>query len=241
MLSKNQFKLINGLKKKKFRIQNNLFIAEGIKIVEELISSKFKLKTLFCTEDYTNKLQVENIQIISDKELKNISEFTSPNQVLAIFEIPEKDTIKNTGFTLVLDEINDPGNLGTIIRLCDWFAVDQIICSTNTVDCFNPKVVQSSMGSLSRVSIIYSDLKPFLEKETRPIYGALLNGENLYKTSLPKNAVLIMGNEANGINKEVQNTITKPITIPQFGNVQNTESLNVATATAILLSEFKRT
>lgn len=240
MLSKNQFKLISSLKKKKSRTQNNLFIAEGIKVVEELISSTFKLNTLFCTEDYTNKFQVENIQIISDKELKSISEFTSPNQVLAIFEIPKKDAIKKTGFTLVLDEINDPGNLGTIIRLCDWFAVDQIVCSTNTVDCFNPKVVQASMGSLSRVSIVYSDLKPFLGKETRPIYGALLNGENVYKTSLPSHAVLILGNEANGINKEVQNRITKPITIPQFGNAQNTESLNVATATAILLSEFRR-
>ncbi len=240
MLSKNQFKLISSLKKKKSRIQNSLFLAEGIKVVEELISSKFKLKNLFCTEDYTNRFQVENIQIISDKELKSISEFPSPNQVLAIFEIPEKDTIKNIGLTLVLDEINDPGNLGTIIRLCDWFAVDQIVCSTNTVDCFNQKVVQASMGSLSRVSIVYSDLEQFLEKETRPIYGALLNGENVYKTSLPKNAVLIMGNEANGINKEVQNAITKPITIPQFGDVLNTESLNVATATAILLSEFRR-
>ncbi|MCK4561812.1 MAG: RNA methyltransferase [Flavobacteriaceae bacterium] len=240
MLSKNQFKLIHSLKKKKFRIQNNLFLAEGIKVVEELISSKFKLKTLFCTENYSNTFNVENIQIISDKELKSISEFTSPNQVLAVFEIPEKDIIKNTGLTLVLDEINDPGNLGTIIRLCDWFAVDQIVCSTNTVDCFNPKVVQASMGSLSRVSIVYSDLKPFLEKETRPIYGALLNGENVYKTSLPSHAVLIMGNEANGISNKVQKAITKPVTIPQFGDVLNTESLNVATATAILLSEFRR-
>jgi len=240
MLSKNQFKLISSLKKKKARIQNNLFIAEGIKVVEELISSKLELNKLFCTEGYRNIFNVENIQIISDKELKSISEFTSPNQVLAIFEIPEKEIIKNTGLTLVLDEINDPGNLGTIIRLCDWFAVDQIVCSTNTVDCFNPKVVQASMGSLSRVSIVYSDLKPFLEKEIRPIYGALLNGENVYKTSLPNNAILVMGNEANGISKEVQNTIIKPITIPQFGEIQNTESLNVATATAILLSEFKR-
>ena len=141
---------------------------------------------------------------------------------------------------MVLDEINDPGNLGTIIRLCDWFGVDQLVCSLNTADCFNPKVVQASMGSLSRVSIVYSNLIPFLEKEKRDIFGAILKGENVYKSVLPNNAILIMGNEANGISDKIQNLITKSITIPQFGTVQKTESLNVATATAILLSEFRR-
>jgi len=240
MLSKNQFKLISSLKKKKYRNLNNLFFAEGIKVVEELISSNIKLYKLFCTKGYANKLNVENTQIISDKELKSISEFSNPNQVFALFEIPVKETIRNTGLTLVLDAINDPGNLGTIIRLCDWFAIDQIVCSTNTVDCYNPKVVQASMGSLSRVSVVYCDIIEFLEKETRPIYGALLEGENIYKITLPSHAVLIMGNEANGINNVVQNLISKPITIPQFGDIQITESLNVASATAILLSEFKR-
>ena len=240
MLSKNQIKLINSLKKKKFRIEHKLFIAEGIKVVEELLLSKFKLNNLFCTEDYNNKFDVENIQIISDKELKSISEFSNPNQILGVFEIPEKEEVKTTGISLVLDEINDPGNLGTIIRLCDWFAVDQIVCSNNTVDRYNPKVVQASMGSLSRVSIVYCDIIEFLKKETRPIYGALLKGENIYKTALPNNAVLIMGNEANGIRSETESLINNSITIPPFGKVQHTESLNVATATAILLSEFKR-
>ena len=142
--------------------------------------------------------------------------------------------------TLVLDEINDPGNLGTIIRLCDWFGVDQLVCSLNTVDCYNPKVVQASMGSLSRLSIIYTDLVDFLEKENRSVYGALLEGENIYKTTLSNDAVLVMGNESNGISNEIQKLISKPITIPQFGKVQKTESLNVATATAVLLSEFRR-
>ena len=240
MLSKNQVKLINSLKKKKYRQQNELFIAEGVKVVEELIQSDFKLHSLYATEDYFNKFYKVDLQIISDKELKSISEFSNPNQLFAIFEIPEKEKIEANGFTLVLDEINDPGNLGTIIRMCDWFGVDQLVCSLNTVDCFNPKVVQASMGSLSRVSIVYLDLLQFLEKEKRPVYGALLEGENVYKTSLPNDAVLIMGNEANGISNKIQNSITKPITIPQFGEVQKTESLNVATATAILLSEFKR-
>ncbi len=240
MLSKNQVKLINSLKKKKYRQQNELFIAEGVKVVEELIQSDFKLHSLYATEDYFNKFHKVNLQIISEKELKSISEFSNPNQLFAIFKIPEKEEIKTNGFTLILDEINDPGNLGTIIRMCDWFGVDQLVCSLNTVDCFNPKVVQASMGSLSRVSIVYLDLLQFLGKEKRTVYGALLEGENVYKTSLPNDAVLIMGNEANGISNKIQNSITKPITIPQFGEVQKTESLNVATATAILLSEFKR-
>ncbi|MCK5638365.1 MAG: RNA methyltransferase [Flavobacteriaceae bacterium] len=240
MLSKNQIKLINSLKKKKFRLQHKLFIAEGIKVVEELLFSSFKLHKLFCTEDYNNKLNIENLQTISENELRKISEFGSPNQVLGVFEIPEKEKVKTTGISLILDEINDPGNLGTIIRLCDWFAVDQLVCSINTVDCYNLKVVQASTGSLSRVSIVYTDLKQFLKKEVRPIYGALLEGENVYKTTLSNHAVLVIGNEANGISYETQNFINKPITIPQFGKAQNTESLNVATATAILLSEFRR-
>ncbi len=240
MLSKNQVKLINSLKKKKFRLQNRLFIAEGVKVVEELIQSDFQLNGLYATEAYFNKFNIENLHIISDKELKSISEFSNPNQVFAIFKIPEREEIKDTGFTLVLDEINDPGNLGTIIRLCDWFGVDQLVCSLNTVDSYNPKVVQASMGSLSRVSIVYSDLILFLKNEVRPIYGALLKGENVYKSTLPNNAVLVMGNEANGISNDIEKLINKPITILQFGKNQRTESLNVATATAILLSEFRR-
>lgn len=240
MLSKNQFKLITSLKKKKFRIQNNLFFAEGIKVVEELAASKFKIHKVFCTSNYSNRLGIEDIQIISEKELKSCSEFSSPNQIIAIFEIPDEDAIKEKGLTLVLDDINDPGNLGTIIRLCDWFGVDQIVCSKNTVDCYNPKVVQASMGSLSRISIVYTHLLSFLEHEKRPIYGALLEGENVYQMSLKKEAVLVVGNEANGISQAIQNFITNKITIPQFGKNQQTESLNVATAAAILLSEFKR-
>ena len=240
MLSKNQIKLINSLKKKKFRLQNRLFLAEGVKVVEELLNSPFILHSLYGLNTYSNRFFLEDLQIISEKELKSISEFTNPNQLFAIFEIPEKEITKRSGFTLVLDEINDPGNLGTIIRLCDWFGVDQLVCSLNTVDCYNPKVVQASMGSLSRLSIIYTDLVDFLETENRSVYGALLKGENIYKTTLSSDAVLVMGNESNGINDEIQNLISKPITIPQFGDLQKTESLNVATATAVLLSEFRR-
>lgn len=240
MLSKNQIKFINSLKKKKFRLQNKLFLAEGIKIVEELLKSRFKAHKIYFTSEYSNQSLQENGGIISETELKSISSLTNPNQILGIFEIPEEETIKKSGFTLVLDEINDPGNLGTIIRLADWFAVDQIICSLNTVDCFNSKVVQASMGSLARVSIVYTDINAYLQQESRPIYGGLLQGENLYKSSLESEAVLIVGNEANGISEAIQSMISHKITIPQFGKNQQTESLNVATATAILLSEFKR-
>jgi TrmH family RNA methyltransferase len=240
MLSKNQLKLILSLKKKKFRQQHKLFLAEGIKVVEELLTSKFEIQQLFCTSSYINRFNVEKPQLISEKELHNISTFNSPNQLLGIFKIPKNEIIKTKGFTLVLDEINDPGNLGTIIRLCDWFAVDQLICSTDTVDRYNQKVVQASMGSLARLSIVYTDIKKFIESENRFVYGALLQGENIYKNKLTKNAILVMGNEANGISPNIQNLIKQPITIPQFGAEQNTESLNVASATAILLSEFNR-
>lgn len=240
MLSKNQLKLISSLRKKKYRQQHNLFIAEGIKVVEELLISKFKLHILFCTDDYSNDLLIDPIQNISEKEINLISEFKNPNKVLALFEIPENDKISTSGICLVLDEINDPGNLGTIIRLCDWFGIDQLICSLNTVDCYNSKVVQASMGSLSRVSIAYKDINKYLKNDKRPIYGAVLKGNNIYKANLEKEAVLILGNEANGISNSVQKLISKHITIPQFGETKKTESLNVAMATAILLSEFKR-
>ena len=240
MLSKKQFKLINSLKKKKYRSEYQLFLAEGIKVVEEFIESNFKPHLILCTSDYSNNLSINNLLVISDKELKSISEFSTPNQIIAVFKIPKTDELKTEGFNLVLDDLNDPGNFGTIIRLCDWFGIEQIVCSPNTVDCYNPKVVQSSMGSLSRVSVVYTDIQSFLRKDTRPVYGALLDGENVYKKKLIKKAVLVLGNEANGISNAIEKLITSKLTIPQFGETKRTESLNVAMATAILLSEFMR-
>jgi len=240
MLSKNQFKLINRLKKKKYRSEYQLFLVEGIKVVEEFVQSDFKSHLIFCTNEYNNDLSIKNLTVISDKELKRISEFSTPNQILGIFEIPNNDNVYKDGFTLILDGVNDPGNLGTIIRMCDWFGVEQIICSPDTVDCYNPKVVQASMGSLARVTIIYTNIISYLKQETRPIFGALLEGENIYQKKLTKESVLVLGNEANGISREVQKLITSKITIPQFGEIRRTDSLNVATATAILLSEFMR-
>ena len=240
MLSKNQLKFIRSLKKKKFRQTHQLFLAEGIKVVEELISSSIKVHQLYATESYSNSLKSDDIQLISEKELRLVSDFSSPNQILGIFEIPASKDLVQQGITLVLDEINDPGNLGTIIRLCDWFGVSQLICSENTVDCYNQKVVQSSMGSLARVSVNYVDIVDYLTNEKRTVYGTFLKGENIYTSKLEKNAVIVLGNEANGISSEIEQLVHKKITIPQFGEQQNTESLNVAMSTAITLSEFKR-
>jgi len=240
MLSKNQVKFIRSLKKKKFRQTNQLFLAEGIKVVKELLSSSFQLHKIYCTITYQNPLKVTDLQIITEKELAMISDFTNPNQVVGIFEIPTEKKPQHKGLTIALDGINDPGNLGTIIRLCDWFGVSQLICSENTVDCYNPKVVQASMGSLARVAINYLDLHEYLSSESRIIYGTFLNGENIYDSKPETNSVIVLGNEANGISDSIKALVQKKITIPQFGEQQQTESLNVATATAIFLSEFRR-
>ena len=240
MLSKNQLKFIRSLKKKKFRQTEQLFLAEGIKVVEELIKSSFNVHQLYATESYSNPLNIPDIQLITDKELGLVSDFSSPNQIFGIFEIPKSKELVNQGITVVLDEINDPGNLGTIIRLCDWFGVSQLVCSENTVDCYNQKVVQASMGSLTRVSINYVNLAAYLANEKRTIYGTFLQGENIYTQKLEQNAVIVLGNEANGISNQIEQFVHKKITIPQFGEQQNTESLNVAMSTAIVLSEFKR-
>jgi len=239
-LSKNHIKLITSLQQKKYRQKHKLFVAEGVKVVEELLSSNFKIEKLFVTEDYSCNLSNEQLVLVSDVELKKISQLKSPNKVLGLFKIPETNSAIDKGLIVALDEVNDPGNLGTIIRLCDWFGVSKLVCSRNTVDCFNQKVVQASMGSLTRVNIVYKDLVPFIKDTALPSFIADMDGENVYESKLPKEAILIMGNEANGISDEIREIINSKISIPRFGEGQQTESLNVATATAILISEFKR-
>lgn len=238
-LSKNQLKIIKQLSSKKYRLKYGLFMVEGVKVVAEFLASNFKLKHLFYTEENAYPEIIEKT-FITEAELSKISNLKSPNRVVALFEIPTPSLLKNKGLVVALDAVNDPGNLGTIIRLCDWFGIDQLICSETTVDCFNPKVVQASMGSLTRLSIVYTDLLKFLKKAELPQFIADMEGKSVYKTKLPQEAILVMGNEANGVSKEVKNVVKNKISIPQFGKVQETESLNVATATAILLSEFKR-
>ena len=239
-LSKNQLKLITSLSQKKYRLKHNLFIAEGIKVVDEFLNSDYELSHLFLTDNslFTN---VEERTLISEVELKKISSLKSPNKVFALFKIPNVIIKNDAGLIVVLDGINDPGNLGTIIRLCDWFGINQLVCSKNTVDCFNTKVVQASMGSLTRVAVNYTDLIEYLRNTNLPVFATDMKGDIVYKQELPKDAILILGNEANGIGEELLKLADYKVSIPRFGNLQQTESLNVATATAILLSEFKRT
>lgn len=236
MLSKNQIKNITRLKQKKYRQQEGLFIAEGGKVIKEFLNSTFKLVDLFTTETFN----VENESIISEADLKKISCLTTPNTALAIFKMPDAKALKNEGLILALDDIRDPGNLGTIIRLCDWFGIKQLVCSHKTVDCYNPKVVQATMGSLTRVKIVYTDLSAYLKAINLPVFGAFMDGKNVYQTNLPKAGILVLGNEANGISSIIETCVTDKISIPRFGDLQATESLNVATAGAILLSEFRR-
>lgn len=239
-ISKNQIKLINSLQQKKNRTKNGLFVAEGVKVVNELLNSSLKIHALFATDDFTTDNYNGTITNITAQELKKVSNLKTPNKVLGIFEIPETKPREGNGLIIALDAVNDPGNLGTIIRLCDWFGVEQLICSKDTVDCYNPKVVQSTMGSLTRISIQYVDLPNYIENTNLPVFTADMDGQNVYAVNLPQEAILVMGNEANGISTEIRSLIDNALTIPRFGDLQQTESLNVATATAILLSEFKR-
>ena len=239
MISNKEVKLITSLKQKKYRNKYKCFVAEGIKSVRELIEAGLVVQNIFSTQNF-DFLPEEKTRFISDTELKRISHLKTPHTLVGVFEIPEASPITNSGIQIVLDGVQDPGNLGTIIRLCDWFDVSELICSNDTVDCYNPKVVQASMGSIARVSIHYTDVVQHIKNSPLPKYATLLEGENIYRASLPDKALIVLGNEANGIRPSVKNCIKTSLTIPQFGSQQSTESLNVATATAIVLSEFKR-
>ncbi|TDN94935.1 TrmH family RNA methyltransferase [Salegentibacter sp. 24] len=240
MVSKSQIKLITSLAQKKYRYKHGLFVAEGFKTISELLSSKFTLNRLFTLEaDFG--LDSNSVQMLDERELKKISFLKTPQAALALFEIPKEGSVGDKHLSLALDGVRDPGNLGTIIRLCDWFGITDLVCSRDSVDCFNPKVVQATMGSLARVNIVYRDLKTYLEKADLPIYGAFMEGKNIYKGKTQSEAILVLGNEANGISTEIEALIDKKISIPRFGEYKEAESLNVATAAAILLSEFKRT
>lgn len=238
MLSKNQIKYIKRLGQKKFRLQERSFVVEGVKTINELLQSHLKLHQLYTTESINSNAKTENL--ITESDLKRISFLKTPNTALAVFKMPEFKPVHDNALIVALDNVRDPGNLGTIIRLCDWFGVKDLVCSKQTVDCYNPKVLQATMGSITRVNVSYLDLDMFLNDTEVPVFGAYMDGDIVYKNALPKQGVLVMGNEANGISKTIEQHITKRITIPRFGEIQATESLNVATATAILLSEFRR-
>lgn len=240
MLSKNQIKLITSLQQKKQRIAQQLFFAEGIKVIQELLDSKFELVHLYTTQNDFDQVSNNKKELIDEAELKKITALATHNTCLAVFKIPSEKKIIESGLILALDSIRDPGNLGTILRLCDWFGIGQIICSKETVDIYNPKVVQATMGSIARVNLNYIDLESFINQTNLPVFGTFMDGTNIYKTDLPQEGIIIMGNEANGISPEIEKLTTNRLSIPRFGTLQKTESLNVATATAIILSEFRR-
>lgn len=240
MVSKNQIKLITSLQQKKYRITHQLFFAEGVKVIQELLDSNFELEHLYTTQYDFEEVSGAKKSLIHENDLKKISALTTPNSCLAVFKIPEEREIATSGLIIALDDIRDPGNLGTILRLCDWFGVEQVVCSRETVDIYNPKVVQATMGSITRVNVAYLDLCDYITQTDLSVFGTFMDGENIYKSNLPQEGIIIMGNEANGISEAVEELIKKRISIPRFGDLQKTESLNVATATGIVLSEFKR-
>ena len=240
MLSKNQIKLITSLQQKKQRFANQLFFAEGIKVIQELVESNFELVHLYSTQNDFEEVSQDKKTLISANELKKISALATQNSCLAVFRIQADKKIIESGLILALDSIRDPGNLGTILRLCDWFGIDQIVCSKDAVDIYNPKVVQATMGSIARVNLNYIDLENFIGQTQLPVFGTFMQGNIIYKTDLPQEGIIVMGNEANGISPELEKLIKNRLTIPRFGSLQKTESLNVATATAIVLSEFRR-
>ncbi|MEP2936857.1 MAG: RNA methyltransferase [Gilvibacter sp.] len=238
MVSKNELKLITSLRQKKYRDREGLFIAEGPKIIEDFLNAGASLEKVYALPGH---FEDSPLSITIDaKALKKMSGLKTPNSALAIFKKFNNSKPSASGLTLCLDDIQDPGNLGTIIRLSDWFGINGIVCSPQTVDCYNPKVVQATMGSLARVPLMYTDLAGFLDESTLPVYGGFMQGDAVYAKQLPEDAILVMGNEGNGISEEIEALVQQKISIPNMGSGQ-TESLNVATATAILLSEFKRT
>ena len=239
MLSKNQQKIIQKLQQKKYRNELGLFVVEGKKGILEFVQAGFKVEAIFATSLFSEQLNKLPLTLISKEELSKISTLKNPDEGVAIFHQPKRKGILQEGIILALDNIQDPGNLGTLIRLCDWFGIETLLCSEQTVDCYNPKVVQASMGSLSRVEVHYLPLEGFLVTCDLPVYVATLAGENLYTTTFPEDCVIVLGNEANGVSPEVVALANGAITIPRFGRRQQAESLNVAMAGGIIVSQIK--
>ena len=245
MISKSQISFIKSLHQKKVRKEKGLFIVEGLKSILEFINSDYVIDSVFYTENLMPKLgnlsrNIKSVEI-TESELSRISALNTPQAILAVVQIPKQDDLSinklNGPFLIALDGIQDPGNLGTIIRTADWFGINTIVCSMDTAEAYNPKVVQASMGSLSRVNVIYTPLSDFLDKTKLPVYGALLNGKSVYETNFGQEGIILLGNEGKGISEELQGRINYPVTIPRFGNA---ESLNVAISASIFCSELRR-
>jgi TrmH family RNA methyltransferase len=245
MLSKSQISLLKSLHHKKERTENGLFLVEGHKSVIEFINSSYHIEAIYYTASFDPKMlklsRKINLCEISVTDIQKISSLKTPQDIIALVKIPAWPALTNTQlkqkFSLVLDGIQDPGNMGTIIRTADWFGINNIICSVDTVDVYNPKVVQASMGSLSRINVHYTNLITVLSQIGLPVFGAMLNGENIYTTNFGTEGLIVMGNEGNGLRPDVEQLINKAITIPRTGKA---ESLNVGIATALFCSEINR-
>ncbi len=246
MVSKRWSKLVKSLQIKKYRNENQLFFIEGAKSILEVIrSNRFFIEKLFVTEAFytelvDNEIQLPDIEIVTTKDLNQLGTLKSNKTGLAVVKMPKKlPTFNPDSYTVVLDNLQDPGNLGTIIRICDWYCISNIICSFNTVDLYNYKVIQASMGSFTRVQVYYCDLPEILYKYTSTTtYGMFLEGESVHNIDFEQdNGFIVLGNEANGISVEVNNFIDRKVTIPKYGAA---ESLNVGIATAIVLDNLKR-
>lgn len=252
MISKKQIKSVRCLEQIKYRRRKGLFVAEGPKLVGELLAAKFVPKAIYATQEWESRYRkvLEDsgrLNNISNRELCSLSLQQHPNQVIALFPQPEyalPDDLGMHGLVLALDGIQDPGNMGTICRIADWFGIEDIICSRNTVDVYNPKAIQATMGAVARIRIHYCDLEEYLSgaiSQGIPVYGTFLDGNNIYNTELSINGIVVMGNEGNGISSEISSRVSHRLLIPNFpiGRI-TTESLNVAVATAITVSEFRR-
>jgi len=250
MFTKNQAKLIKSLQEKKNRIETGLFIVEGEKSVVEVLNSDFEIDFLLSTTEFFDKYgekireKSKSYEIVNQFELEKVGTFATNDSALAVVKqkINKPIEIKNLPaqvgkIVLVLDEIKDPGNLGTIIRIADWYGIKNIVASKETVDFYNPKVITATKGSFTRVNMFYTDLKDFLSVQKVPVLGAFLDGENIHETKFPKSGIIVMGNESNGVSEEIEKFITQKITIPAYGKA---ESLNVAIATSIILDNWKR-
>ena len=270
MISKNQQKYISSLEQKKNRKKDNVFVAEGFKIVEELLHAGYNPKMIVGCEEWMNRPSKSPLKgdfstnqpspfkgergegplliTVTEEELRKTSFLQHPQQVLGVFEIPDNNTLPDVNWfkehlCIALDGVQDPGNLGTIIRIADWFGIDTIICSHTTADAYAPKVVQATMGSISRVKVIYTDLEEFLKGLDKdiPVYGTLLDGKNIYASQLSSNGIIVMGNEGNGISPAIRELVNHRLLIPSYPPERDTaESLNVAIATAITVAEFRR-
>lgn len=239
MVTKSELKYIQSLSDKKVRLETGCFIAEGVKLVGEMIATGYPLKAVYALDSWESPDPSIEVTRIEAFELEKMSMLQTPNQVLAVAMMPQKKEVLNLDgpLTIVLDGIQDPGNLGTIIRTADWFGITQIVASEDTVDVYNPKVIGATMGSFMRVSVTYKNLAAWLPTIKLPVYGALLEGENVFAVKTPQKGLLVIGSEGKGIRENILDLITHPVTIPKTGGA---ESLNAGIAAGIIVAQLTR-